>query len=130
MLSIQFLPRGTSSNTWTAAGMTAGNVGDAVAASWGTTMGNVIWFMTLFCGFLVLAPSMVSTADGEVRRWVDVFWTALPALRKLETRAIRMVYFGVLCIYTTFGLFVLIFIPKPGLLIELATMIYNYALGL
>ena len=28
--------------------------------------------MTLFCGFLVLAPSAATTADGVLRRWVDV----------------------------------------------------------
>jgi hypothetical protein len=129
MLSVQFLARGTRANEWTSAGMTANSVSEHVGTVWGSTLGNAFWFMTLFCGFLVLAPSMVSTADGVVRRWVDVFWTALPSLQKLETRAIRFVYFGVLCIYAGFGLFVLIFVPKPGNLIIFATMIYNYALG-
>ena len=35
MLSVQFLPRGTGGDTWTAAGMTAGRVGDAVSEAWG-----------------------------------------------------------------------------------------------
>jgi hypothetical protein len=130
MLSVQFLARGTRADSWTAAGMTANSVSDHVGSAWGSPAGNLFWFMTLFCGFLVLAPSMVSTVDGVVRRWVDVFWTALPVLQRLQTGAIRLVYFGVLCIYTAFGLCVLIFIPRPGLLIEIATMIYNYALGL
>ncbi len=129
MLSVQFLPRGTRADPWTAAGMTANSVSDRVGSAWGSTMGGMFWFMTLFCGFLVLAPSMVSTIDGVVRRWVDVFWTAIPGLRKLETRAIRLVYFGVLCIYGCFGLFMLIFVPDQGNLIIFATMIYNYALG-
>lgn len=129
MLSVQFLPRGTSGDTWTAAGMTAGRVGDAVSAAWGPTLGSAFWFMTLFCGFLVLAPTMVSTADGVVRRWVDAFWTALPALRRLDTGAIRFVYFGVLCVYVVFGLSMLIFMPNPGNLLIFATLIYNYALG-
>lgn len=129
MLSVQFLPRGTGGDTWTAAGLTAGKVGDAVSAAWGPTLGSAFWFMTLFCGFLVLAPTMVSTADGVVRRWVDAFWTALPAMQKLQTSAIRFVYFGVLCIYVIFGLTMLIFVPDPGNLIVFATLIYNYALG-
>lgn len=129
MLSVQFLERGTIANDWTAAGMTAEGVSRHVGSAWGPSVGNFFWFMTLFCGFLVLAPSMVSTADGVVRRWVDVFWTALPALQKLETRAIRLVYFGVLCVYMLFGLAVLIFLPNPGNLIKNATLIYNYALG-
>jgi hypothetical protein len=126
---VQFLARGTRANEWTAAGMTANSVSEHVGAAWGSSLGNMFWFLTLFCGFLVLAPSMVSTIDGVVRRWVDVFWTALPALQKLETRAIRLVYFGVLCIYASFGLTMLIFVPNPGNLMIFATMIYNYALG-
>ena len=31
--------------------------------------------------------------DGFFRRWVDVIWTAVPALRKLETDKIKYVYF-------------------------------------
>src|SRR5690606_3069320 len=81
------------------------------------------------CGFLTLAPSMVSTADGVVRRWVDVFWTSLPRLRALDTKAIRSVYFGVLCAYGAFGTFILIKYPNGGTLVQIATMIYNYALG-
>jgi hypothetical protein len=129
MLSVQFLPRGTRADSWTAAGMTANSVSEHVGAAWGSSLGGMFWFMTLFCGFLVLAPSMVSTVDGVVRRWVDVFWTAVPALQKLETRAIRLVYFSVLCIYASFGLCMLIFVPDPGNLLIFATMIYNYALG-
>lgn len=129
MLSVQFLPRGTRADSWTAAGMTANSVSEHVGAAWGSTLGGMFWFMTLFCGFLVLAPSMVSTVDGVVRRWVDAFWTALPVLQRLETRAIRLVYFGVLCVYASFGLCMLIFVPDPGNLLIFATMIYNYALG-
>jgi hypothetical protein len=129
MLSVQFLPRGTQAESWTAAGMTAGGVSQSVAQAWGPSLGNFFWFMTLFCGFLVLAPSMVSTADGVCRRWVDVFWTSLPWLRQFETRAIRKVYFGVLCGYAVFGTTILILFPNGGTLVQIATMIYNYALG-
>jgi hypothetical protein len=129
MLSVQFLERGTSVDNWTAAGATAGGVSVAVERSWGTTFGGLFWFLTIFCGFVVLAPSMVSTADGVIRRWVDVFWTALPGLRKLDTRAIGKVYFGVLVCYGLFGIFVLAAFPEPGLLVQVATLIYNYALG-
>jgi hypothetical protein len=128
MLSVQFLPRGTEADTWTAAGMTAGRVGEVVGESWGVRAGAAFWFMTLLCGFLVLAPSMASTADGVIRRWVDVFWTALPALRKLDPHKIRNVYFSVLCVYAVFGLFILMFVPQ-GELLTIAGMIYNYALG-
>lgn len=128
MLSVQFLPRGTvlgPNDGWKAAVMTAGGVQEAVGG-WG---GGLCWYLTLLCGFLVLSTSMVSTADGVLRRWVDVFWTALPWLRKMDTRAIGPLYFGVLCVYCIWGLAWLTIIPNPAQLLKISTNIYNYALG-
>jgi hypothetical protein len=84
--------------------------------------------MTLFCGFLVLLPSAATTADGFLRRWVDVFWTGSARLRRLDPHTIRHVYFAVLCVYAVFGLIALTF-AEPRSLILWATTIYNYALG-
>jgi hypothetical protein len=125
MLSVQFLPRGTDVNTWLAAGMTAGGVHDAVGVSW---LKGPAWAMTLFCGFLVLALSTTTTADGYFRRWIDVLWTGLPALRKWKPQSVGKIYFGMLCIYCCVGLFVLAFVPQ-GMIMKWATNIYNYALG-
>jgi hypothetical protein len=124
MLSVVFLRRGTEASDWSAAAMTA----DGVAAAAGPTLGPFFWFMTLFCGFLVLGPSAATTADGFLRRWVDVFWTASLRLRRLDPHLIRYVYFAVLCGYTAFGLIALSF-AEPRKLILWATTIYNYALG-
>ena len=98
MLSVQFLARGTRVDDWAAAGMTADGVRSHVSSSspGGPSVGTAFWYMTLFCGFLVLAPSMASTIDGIVRRWVDVFWTSSPRLRQWDTRRIRNLYFYVL----------------------------------
>ncbi|MFO1092228.1 MAG: Nramp family divalent metal transporter [Planctomycetaceae bacterium] len=128
MLSVQFLPHGTvlgAGDKWKAAVMTAGGVQEAVGG-WG---GALCWYLSLLCGFLVLVTSMVSTADGVLRRWVDVFWTALPQLRKMDTRAIGPLYFGVLCVYGTCGLLLLAMVPSPDKLLTISTNIYNYALG-
>ncbi len=125
MLSVQFLRRGTEASDWNAAAMTA----DAVAASVGPVFGPLCWFMVLFCGFLVLAPSAATTADGFLRRWVDVFWTGSARLRKLDPHKIRHVYFTVLCGYGVFGMISLTLAP-PAQLILWATTIYNYALGI
>lgn len=129
MLSVQFLRRGTEASKWTAAGMTASSVGEHVGQAWGETLGNAFWFMTLFCGFLVLAPTVSSTADGVIRRWLDVFWTSSARLRKVDPRHIGKLYFGVLCCYTIFSLAMLLCIDDGGLLIIIATNIFNYALG-
>ena len=57
MLCVQFLRRGTEVSEWYAAAMTAGGVSDAVADAWGPSAGAAFWYMTLLCGFLVLAPA-------------------------------------------------------------------------
>lgn len=126
MLSVEFLPRGTvPNNDWAASVMTAGKVSERV----GGMLGQACWFMTLFCGFLVLAPSMASTIDGFVRRWVDVFWTASKRLHALDPGKIKHVYFTVLFTYAVFGSVMLTVIPKPQMLLDIAAGIYNFALG-
>jgi hypothetical protein len=124
MLSVQFLPRGTQAKDWLAAGMTADGLRDAV----GPTFGDLFWHMTLFCGFLVLAPAAVSTFDGALRRWVDLCWTAVPFVRRWDPHRIRWLYFGAVCCYAVFGLTALS-LWNPKQLLVWATSIYNMALG-
>jgi len=127
MLSVQFLPFGTQSDDWSMAVMTAGGVQQSVTRSSGVALGNFCWFMTIFCGFLVLAPTVCATADGIVRRWVDVFWTGSARMRRMDPEAIKSVYFKVLLGYALFGVVMLSL--TPGTLITYATMFYNIALG-
>lgn len=127
ILSIEFLRRGTVASQWTAAGMTADGVHARVSEVSGHGLGSFFWFMTLFCGFLVLAPSMASSADGLVRRWVDVIWTASPRLRKWAPEDIRKLYFMVLVCWAAFGA---IMLPlNPQALLHISTLIMNYALA-
>ncbi len=154
MLSVEFLDRGvTVPDKWVAATMTADGVASTVAgieipdnvselsdeerAALDSQVqeakkegpGKTFWFLTIFCGFLVLAPSMSTSADGIIRRWVDVFWTTSDSLRSMPPESIRMVYFGVLACYASFG-FVMLGFFKPDTLLKIATTIYNYALGI
>jgi len=125
MLSVQFLPRGTLiTDRYLAAVMTADGVKGAV----GSSFGQLFWNLTLFCGFLVLGTSMISTVDGVLRRWIDVLWTGLPQLQTWDTKHIGRLYFGVLCVYLTLGVVMLLFV-NAGQLVTWSTMIYNYALG-
>lgn len=152
MLSVQFLPQDKplkESEKYLAAAMTANGVAEAVAGK--VTDGEVensegadrllgvkaarrpwpnylVWVTTLFCGILVLGTSMASTADGVLRRWIDVFWTGLPLLREWESKHIGRVYFSVLAVYTAVGLYMLLFVDASQLLVW-STIIYNYALG-
>lgn len=109
--------------------MTADGVSDAVAAATNPSLGGAFWYMTLFCGLLILGTSMVATADGVLRRWVDAFWTSSKTLQTWDTRHIGRLYFGVLCVYMVLGLFMLLFVPGDKLLVTATGMMYNYALG-
>ena len=125
MLSVLFLKRGyQTENEYQTACMTA----DGVYAHVGGQLGLIFWVLTLICGCLVLIPTMASTIDGVVRRWVDVFWTSSAILRRMESQAIRYVYFGVLAVYGVFGI-IMLSLAKPTALLLIATSIYNFALG-
>jgi hypothetical protein len=127
MLSLMFLPRGTvleKKDQWLAAAMTAEGVANAVGPFWSP----LFWQLTLFCGLVILSTSIAAAGDGVLRRWVDVFWTASPRLRKLDSRHIGRFYFGVLCVYSALGLTMLTLVDATRLLIW-STNLYNYALG-
>jgi len=131
MLSLVFLPKGTvlsDKEVYKAAAMTAQGVSEQVGGMFGTPVGQFFWFLTLFCGVLVLATSMASTADGVLRRWIDVLWTGLPMLQKWEAKHIGRLYFGTLIGYAAVGLIMLTFVNARELL-KWSTTIYNAALG-
>jgi hypothetical protein len=144
ILSVEFLPRGTNADRWNLAALTAGGVQKHVADPpegvlahseplrsmiSGPQWGRFFWGATLFCGFLVLITSQTTTMDGFCRRWVDVTWTAVPALRKLETDKVKYVYFTTLMILAALGLIIIWATEKPGFVFELATTGYNFALA-
>ena len=89
-----------------------------------------MWFAVILCGLLVLLPTACQTADGIIRRWVDVLWTASPRLREVETHKIRQLYFRVLVGYAVFGVITLSLSHSPGTVVKIATNIYNFALGI
>jgi hypothetical protein len=143
MLSVEFLRRGTDAGNWNAAAMTAAGVGQQVASPTsdvlaarvgldkflsGPVVKQCFWAMTLLCGFLVLATSTVSTIDGFIRRWVDVFWTASSRYWKAHPSSIKYAYFLTLLCYAGFGISIL-WLQEPAQLLKISTMIYNYALG-
>lgn len=125
MLSVEFLPRGTVANQWVLAGMTAGGVQERI----GGAAGAAFWYLILFCGFLVLMPNASGNADSFLRRWIDVGWTALGSLRRLDPRRIGPVYFSMLVVYFLVALFFLVFVREPRTLIVAYANLGNFALG-
>lgn len=144
VLSVGFLQRGTECDDYNTASLTAGGVEQRVAnpppdvlasriglssVFSGKSAGRLFWSGTLFCGFLVLLTSMISTIDGFIRRWLDAFWTAIPALRKLPISEIGKVYFCLLIAYLVIGLSIIWSPVSPAGVFKLATTGYNFALA-
>ena len=90
---------------------------------------GIYWYLTLLCGFLVLAPSQVSSMDGIIRRWTDVIWTGLPVLRKLGGNKVKLVYYFLLTLYGIWGMGVLMLMPNPLTMVKVAGVLFNFALG-
>ena len=125
MLSVEFLKRGYAvDNEWLAAVMTADALRDRVGTMWG----KPFWWMTIFCGFLVLGPSCSFAADGFIRRWVDIIWTTVRPIRQLNPQSIRYLYFAILAFYVAFGI-VMLSLRRPESLLLLAALFMNFAMG-
>ncbi|MFM9118102.1 MAG: Nramp family divalent metal transporter [Planctomycetota bacterium] len=144
ILSVGFLPRGTDVANSKIATVTSTGVVSIIqdppegvlahhpaVKPWmsGEKLANAFRAGTLLCGFLVLITSMISTMDGFIRRWVDVFWTASAKLRELDVSYIKYVYFVVLMAYISGGLIVIWTPIDARKVFELATTGYNFALA-
>ena len=109
--------------------------GDQVAAKTAEALqketGNsAFWFLTLLCGFLVLAPNQITAADGLIRRWTELLWTGNRKLHRLEANKVRYVYFALLTAYLIWGLLILVWTgDKPLIIVKASGVIMNFALG-
>ena len=109
--------------------------GDEVAAKTAEALrdhtGNsAFWFMTLLCGFLVMAPNQITAADGLIRRWTELLWTGNRRLHRLEGNKVRYVYFSLLTAYLAWGLLILVWTgDKPLTIVKASGVIMNFALG-
>lgn len=91
---------------------------------------QAFWFMTLLCGFLVLAPNQITAADGLIRRWTELLWTGNRKLHHLEGNKVRYVYFSLLSLYLLWGLVILVWTgDKPLTIVQASGVIMNFALG-
>jgi hypothetical protein len=118
MMSYEFI-RGIKVNDHAAAALTAQAIADQ--------HGQVFWFLTLLCGFLIMAPTQVSQLDGIARRWTDVIWIGARSLRHLEGNQAKRVYYGLLAAYGVWGLIALRVTPSPLVLAIATGVMVNFA---
>ena len=120
LLSLEFIP-GVEVEGQAAAAMTARGIADQ--------SGEIFWFLTLLCGFIVLAPGQVSDIDGIIRRWTDVIWTGSRHVQHLEGGQVRYVYFTIMALYGVWGLIALRLTPDPLVLAIVTGTLRNIGLG-
>ncbi len=87
---------------------------------------SLFWFLTLICGFLVLAPGQVSVGDQIARRWTDMAWNASARVRRLGE--VRYIYYGILAAYCVGGLVILTNFPAVQIA-KISAVLQNIALG-
>ncbi len=107
--------------------------GHAVAAMTAEAMaarhGPALWFLTLLCGFLIMAPTQVGQLDNLARRWTDVLWTGFRPLHRLEGNRVKYIYYAILAAYGAWGLIALRLTPNPLVLAVASGVMMNFALG-
>ncbi|MEZ5399265.1 MAG: Nramp family divalent metal transporter [Bryobacteraceae bacterium] len=91
--------------------------------------GQIFWFLTLLCGFLVMAPTQVSQLDNIARRWTDVIWIGSSRMRGLDGHKVKYVYYTILALYCVWGLIALNLTPNPLVLAIATGVLWNFSLG-
>jgi hypothetical protein len=91
--------------------------------------GQIFWFLTLLCGFLIMAPTQVSQLDNLCRRWTDVIWTGSRRLKHLEGHKVKYVYYSILSLCCIWGLVALRLTPNPLVLAIASGVMMNFARG-
>jgi len=89
---------------------------------------QLLWTLTLLCGFAVLAPGQVSVGDQIARRWTDIIWTASRWAKQLKGGEVRYVYYSILAAYAVWGLFALSLF-NPLQIAKIGAVLGNVALG-
>ena len=89
----------------------------------------IFWFLTLLCGFLIMAPTQVSQLDNIARRWTDVLWIGSSKLQDVEDHKVKYVYYSILSVYAVWGLVALRITPNPLVLAIATGVMWNFALG-
>lgn len=121
MFSYEYIRGAAKVEGHAVAAMTAG----AIAAR----HGQIFWFLTLLCGFLIMAPTQVGQLDTICRRWTDVLWTGWGRLRGLGGNQVKYVYYTMLTLYAAWGLVALKLTPNPLVLAISSGVLMNFALG-
>ncbi len=122
MLSLEFIRHAPVSGDRVAA-MTAEGMAERYPQ-----IGQLLWALTLSCGFLVLAPGQILSGDQIARRWTDIIWTSNRRAQRMSGDQVRWIYYGILTLYGVWGLIALTLF-NPLQIAKIAAVLMNIALG-
>jgi hypothetical protein len=91
--------------------------------------GEIFWFLTLLCGFIVLFPSQISVLDSISRRWTDVIWMGVKRLHPREGNQVKYIYYLLLALYGLWGLLALRLTPNALVMAVASGTLLNLGLG-
>ncbi len=112
LLTLQFIPPGTEFKN---------NFGIAVYQAFYLARdgGSIMWFITLLVGFWILYSTQLGITDVFVRTVTDIIWSGSRHVRAWRGGDIRFVYYGVLTLFTIWGVFILLSGVRPLFLVLL-----------
>lgn len=122
MLSLEFIRHAPVSGDRVAA-MTAEGMAERYPQ-----FSTLLWTATLLCGFLVLAPGQILSADQIARRWTDIIWTSNSRAQRMSGDKVRWIYYSILTMYGCWGL-VALTLFDPLQIAKIAAVLMNIALG-
>ena len=120
MLSLEYVA-GADVQGHAAAAMTARGIADQY--------GEAFWFLTLLCGFVVLAPGQISDIDNIVRRWTEVIWTGSRHVRHMDGNQVKYIYYSIMGVYFLWGVIALRLTPDPLFLAIVTGALRNLGLS-
>jgi len=106
LLTLQFIPPGTEFKN---------QFGIAVyqAQYLARDGGSFMWFITLLVSFWILYSTQLGITDVFTRIVTDMIWSSSRRARAWPSGDIRFVYYGVLSIFTLWGVYILLTDVKP-----------------
>lgn len=90
--------------------------------------GQAVWIVALIVGLFVFLPSQVSIVDDFTRRWTDIIWSGVGAVRnKFKEHQIKHVYYALMFFYVVWSFIVaIIFLRYPDSAKTMVTVIANF----
>ena len=120
MLSLEYIA-GAEVQGHAAAAMTARGIAER--------SGDVFWFLTLLCGFVILSPGQISDIDNLVRRWTELIWTGSKRVQHLRGNQVKYIYYTIMGGFFVWGFVALRLTPDPLFLAILTGALRNLGLS-